>query len=146
LSGRNELDIGSKQTFCIALEPLESPHDTRIVWFINGSARSTRKDPHLSSVRWHWDFANHISTKVTFLKDGLQSDRNFDFILFRVLLNNRHYFERQVNVLTDSIGHDVEDSVRGNEGDTAVTIKSAKSHALVELNVVDLDSFVGPLR
>lgn len=60
-------------------------------------------------------------------------------------MNHRHYFEWQVNVLTNSIGHDVEDSVRGNKGDAAVSIKSAESDALVEFNVVDLDSFVRPL-
>ena len=60
-------------------------------------------------------------------------------------MHNWHDFERQVDVLGDSVGHHIEDTIRWDEGDRPVSVEPAQSNALVKLDVVDLDSFVRDL-
>lgn len=59
-----------------------------------------------------------------------------------VLLDYWHDFEGQVNIVANSVGHQLEHSIRWDESDGAVSVESAQADALVELNIVDLNSAV----
>mmetsp|Transcript_16624 Transcript_16624/g.35293 ORF Transcript_16624/g.35293 Transcript_16624/m.35293 type:complete len:374 (-) Transcript_16624:73-1194(-) len=56
------------------------------------------------------------------------------------LLHNGQHSERQVDVLGDAVGHELELAVRRDERDGAVHVELAQLDALVEGDVVDLDA------
>lgn len=99
------------------MEPFESPHDTAVVGLVDSPPRTARENSHLGCVRGHRDFADYVRTKVALFKDSFKPDRDFYFVLLRVLLDNRDNLEGQVDVLTDPVGHHVEDAIRRDERD-----------------------------
>jgi len=145
LGWRDQLNVSSKQAFSIALEPFEAPHDALTVWLIYCAASATWKDSHLSRVRRNWNLTDNVCAVVALLKEGFYANRKLNLVLLRVLLNNRHDFKWQVDVLTDAVCHNIENSVRWDKSDRSISIKLAESHALVELDVVDLNAFVSRL-
>ena len=58
------------------------------------------------------------------------------------LLNYWSDFKGQVDVCRDPVGHHLEGSIWGYESDGSIAIKSSKSNALMELNVIYLDTFL----
>lgn len=57
-----------------------------------------------------------------------------------ILLNYGRNLERKINVGGDSVSHDFELTVWRNESNGSVSIKSAESHTLMELDIVNLDT------
>lgn len=96
----------------------------------------------MSCVRRYGDLTDHIRSEVALLKDSLQANRQLDLVLLRVLLDNGDNLEGQVDELTDAVCHHVKDTIRRDERNRAVSVKTTKSHALMELDIVNLDALV----
>ena len=124
------------------MEPFEPPHDASVVGLVDSPPRAAREYSHLGCVRGHRDLADYVRTKVALFEDSFEPDRNLYFVLLRVLLDNGYNLEGQVDVLTDPVGHHVEDAIGRDERDRSVTVESAQTHALVELNIINLDAFI----
>ncbi len=60
-----------------------------------------------------------------------------------MLLNNGHQLEGQYHVLVDAVGHELKHPIRRHKCNRAVFIEAAQTHALVELDILDIDSAVG---
>ena len=136
------MHVSRQQTLCIALEALKSPHNALTIRLVDGATCTAREDADLGGVGWHWDLANDIRPEVAFFEDCLKSDRKLNLVLLRVLLDHRYDLERQVDVFTNAICHNIEDAIGWDKSDGSISIKSTQSHALVKLNVVDLDALV----
>lgn len=57
-------------------------------------------------------------------------------------MDYRDHLEWQVNILRNTVGHHIERTIWWNKSDAPITVKLSKSHALVEFDVIYLDSFV----
>ena len=125
------------------MESLESPHDARVVRLVDCTSGAAGENSHLGSVGRHGDLADHIRTKVALFEDSLQSNRELNLVLLRVLLDHRNNLEGQVDILTDAVSHDIEDAIGRDKGDRSVPIKAAQSDTLMELDIVNLDTLIG---
>jgi hypothetical protein len=72
-------------------------------------------------------------------KDCADLDRILDTVILKEFLNDRSNLEWKVHILGNAIGHYFERAIRRNESNTSVPIESAKSDALMELDVIDLN-------
>jgi hypothetical protein len=92
----------------ITLKLFNSPEYSGFVWLVLAFATTSGKDLDLGSVGRHWYLNDNVIGIISALKYRANLDRVFDSSIVRVLLYNRCYFERQIDVLTDSIRHDLE--------------------------------------
>ena len=143
LSGRNQLHISRQKALRIALESLESPHDARVVRLVDCASGPAGENTHLGSVGRHGNLADYIRAEVALLENGLQSNRELNLVLLRVLLDHWNNLEGQVDILTDAVSHDIEYAIGRDKGDRSVPIKAAQSDTLMELDIVNLDALIG---
>ena len=59
-----------------------------------------------------------------------------------LLLNHRDNFERKVDVLANAVGHEFECTIRRHKRNGPVSVETAEAHALMELDIINLDSAV----
>lgn len=57
-------------------------------------------------------------------------------------MDNWDNLEGQINVLGNAVSHHIKRTIWWNESDATISIKLAESDTLVELDVINLDSFV----
>lgn len=137
------MNVSGKQTLSIALETLEAPNDARVVFgLVSCLTGALRVNSNVSCSRRHWDHTYNTRRKIWWFEDCLDPDWNLNFAKFRVLLDYRDHLEWQINVLRNAVGHHVERTIWRNKSDASISVKLSKSHALVELDVIYLDSFV----
>ena len=126
----------------VSLKFLDSPHDARLIRFILAFADACSVYFHIGCVRWYWDFNDYIVSEVGVLEDSSQFDRVFNSVFIFKFLNYRSDFERQVDVCGNSIGHHLESAIWGYEGNGPISVKPAQPHALMELDIIDLNAFL----
>lgn len=68
--------------------------------------------------------------------------RVLDSEVFGEFLNDWSYFEGQVDVLGDTVCHNLEEAIWRNKGNGSVTVEPTQSYALVEFNVINLDTLL----
>jgi len=61
--------------------------------------------------------------------------------IFLILSHDWCDFEGQIDIRGYAISHHLEGSIWWNEGDWAISVKATKSDTLVELNIIDLNTF-----
>lgn len=126
----------------VTLKLFDSPEYWGFIRFILSLTISCWKDLDLRGVGRHWDLYDHIVCIVSALKYGANLDGVFDATIIRVFLDYGRDLEGQINVLTNTVRHNLEQSIRRDERYRTVTIEPAKSDALVELDVINLDSLL----
>lgn len=57
-------------------------------------------------------------------------------------MNYRDNFKGQVDIFRYTVSHQLKDTIRRDECDTSVSIKTAQSHALMKLDVINLNTTV----
>ena len=136
------LDLGAHEELVVALELLDPPHDCVLVWLILGLAGSSGVNLAGCGVVGHGDLGDHVAGEVGPLEDGFDLDGVLNAVLICELLHYWHDLEGQIDVLADTVGHQLEDTVGRDERDRTVPVELSQPHALVELDVVDLDALV----
>ena len=75
-------------------------------------------------------------------KDCSKFYRVLDSKVFLEFLNDWSNFEGQVDVLGNTIRHNLKEAIWRNKGNRSITVKPSQSYALVEFNVINLDTFL----
>ena len=91
---------------------------------------------------WDWDLYDDIIGNIRWFENGSDFDGVLNSIVFWELLNDWSDFERQIYILWNSVGHNFEQAIGWNEGNTSVSIESAQPHTLMKLNVINLYTFL----
>ncbi len=87
------------------------------------------------------DLHHDIGGVQVLVKDALHLDSDFHLVLTDLSVN-WHDLEGEVDVLGDTVGHQLKASVWGNEGNRSFFIKFGQFHALVKFHVVNSDTLV----
>ena len=140
--GRNEIGNSSQYVFLISLELLDPPHYARFVWLIFAFSDSRPINFNISSVRWYRNFHNNIVGKVWMFKNGSKLHRILNPIVIGKFLDDWSYFEGDVDARWNSVGHHLEKPIWWDESDGSVPIEPSQSDTLMELDIVDLNSFL----
>lgn len=129
-----------QETFKLALESFDSPHDGSMFRFVFGS---TDKWIHCNSgsLFWSWNLDNNIGGIEVLVKNTFHLDSDFEFVLADFSIN-WHDFERQVHILSDTVRHEFEASVWWDECDGSFLIKLGKLDALMEFHVIDRNTLI----
>lgn len=61
--------------------------------------------------------------------------------IFLILSHDGCNLKGQIDIRSHAISHDLKSSIWRNEGDRTISVKATKSDALVELDIIDLDTF-----
>ena len=128
------------------------PHDCTVLRLVLGPANGVLC-MHLNGVFGARNLDHHILGIEQFFKNGFHLDDALDFAVIvasgpGVLVENGHHLKRQVYIFVDAVAslkrvrHEVEGAIGGDEGDRAVLVKFAQTHALVEFDVIDVDAAV----
>lgn len=137
-----QVSDGRQNLLLITLKLFDSPEYSRFVRLVLAFATARRKHLDLWCIRRHRYLYHNVVCIISTLEYRANLNWVFNSSIVGVLLDHWSYFERQVYILTDSIGHDFEESIRRNEGDWTISVETSKSHALVELDVINLNTFL----
>ena len=134
----SDSDLSTHHEFHVSLKLFDAPHYCVKLWFIFGFAGTCRVYFHVCRVGRDGYLGYDIRSEVRSFKYCFYFNTVLEFVEFWVFLDNRDNLEWQVNVLWDTVGHQLKDTIRWNESNTAISIKAAQSHTLVKLNVINL--------
>ena len=140
--GSSKICNSSQDVLLITLEFLNSPHNSWLIRFILTFSSSSRENLDLGRVVWNRNLHNHIVPDVGIFINGSDFDRIFDSLFFKEFLNDRCYFEWQIDIWWYSVRHNFKKSIRWDESNGSVSIKSLKTDALMEFDVINLNAFL----
>lgn len=123
-----------------SLKLLYPPHDSSMFWFIFGSSHeSVRGDWGCALGRWYFD--DYIISIEVFIVDSFELHSDLHFVGSNLGIV-RHNFERQIDILSDSIAHEFKGTVWRNEGNRPFFIKLGQFDTLMELHIINSDAFI----
>ncbi len=90
---------------------------------------------------WHWDKDIHVVGNALFLIVALHLDHEADAGV-RGGLHNHINREQRLDSNVETVAHELELSVGGNESDQALVLEPAQPDALMEFDIVELHRLV----
>lgn len=143
--GRDQVHFCRQHAFRLAREALHPPHDRLLLRLVLCPSERVL-DLGFCCVLGNRYLDHHVRREqlVREVGDDLQVDGNASISL--LLLNGRNNPEGQVDVVRDTIPHELELPVRRDEGDGPVGLELAQADASVEGAVRDLHAWLADVR
>ena len=126
----------------VTLELFDSPHYCRFISFILSFTNTSRENLNFSWICWNRNFNDDIISNVWMFVDGSNLYWVFYPVVFNEFLNDWSNFERQIDILGNSICHNFKNTIWRNKSDRSISIKSCKFNTLMEFNIIDLNTFL----
>lgn len=112
----------SYHVFRISRKFLYSPHKCLFLRFVFCFSRASSVYSNIFSF-WYWDFNNNICCKVCLIKNRFHFDTILNSLL-AILLHYRYHFKRKIDVFSNSVSHQLKNTIWRNKCNASISVES----------------------